>query len=137
MTPFSLRLDADLRCWLRARAKLSGRSMNAEIAAMLDALFMRDPLTRIRIIEDKGRFITTSAFTEERFGSYAQKSLAAAAARAALDVPARFRGQGYAGRRASAIRASFTARWLPRRCGGSSSPCRKCRRRPCGRCWMR
>lgn len=84
--PFSLRLTDDLQPWLKARRKITGRSLNAEIIAILETVFENDPLTEIKIFEEKGRFVTASGITGERFRSYSHKSLAEIAAKDALAI---------------------------------------------------
>lgn len=80
----SIRLPLELKAWLAARAKIIGSSQIAELTALLEVAVEADPLTKIKIVEDRGRYITTSAYTGERFRAYAIKIPAVTAATEAL-----------------------------------------------------
>ena len=81
-----IRPPSEMKAWLAARAKLNHRSMNAEVINLLGQVLDNDPLTRIRILHENGRYVTASAFTREQFRAYSGKSPAQAAAVEAMKI---------------------------------------------------
>jgi hypothetical protein len=74
--PTSIRLPADLKSWIEARSILTDRSTNAAIVELLRDRMTVDPLTEIRVVPDRGRYVVASAFTTETFAAFAMKEAA-------------------------------------------------------------
>ena len=53
---------------------MTGRSLNAVVAGLLLDKLWTDPLTRLRVIHCRGRYVIASAFTDQRYRGFSDKA---------------------------------------------------------------
>jgi len=83
--PMSIRMPADLRAYVDALSALTQTSLNASIISMLQERMDADPLTRLQVIERRGRYTVSSPYTERAYGSFADRRDAMTKARTAIE----------------------------------------------------
>lgn len=82
----SLRMPAEAKAWLKLRAALHRRSLNAEVLALLEQFRSNDDCTEVEVRKDRGLYVVKSRHTGETFGRFMTKGLAMLLARDALEV---------------------------------------------------
>lgn len=79
-----LRFPAITGEWMKLRKNLTGRSLNAEVLALLEQFRSSDPCSELEVSKDRGLYHVKSRHTGEVFRTFLRKDVALAFAKNAL-----------------------------------------------------
>jgi len=82
----STRMPADLRSYVQALSALTDKSLNAVVVSLLQERRDHDPLTQLRIVERRGRFVVTSALSHQTYAGFADRQAALHHARVVIEI---------------------------------------------------